>query len=362
MPGVDYGMDRPTAIMTAPDFNDNLRAANIIACGYGEMPNNDVGSVLPVVSLVGTKPDFLTQAFLQFKAWMDATGPDALRVEILYAGAGYYISFGPDFQHALWRTVGIDQLTNPMYWGFTYIKKIDTRHPVLDRLARHAAHPVAPVILSAALYTGPDDASPNGPRPNEIHRIEGCPDLLLLNLPIYKTPGEVPKFSGLITAARPRKEGVSNDRDAFEKQKKNPSSILRARTRRLSALMPVTMHMLRSFAPLQGKIDAFAQDGVSRWQIEQAVVNQRLWSLVPASQRARFQNAKDRTKAIESFIEVDSPDWQSLADDRDAILKQVLRDARALLKGLGAKAPPTLPECQEELRKLGHLTDAGATA
>lgn len=362
MPGADYGVDRPTAIMTAPDFNDNLRAANIIACAYGEMPNREVDSVLPVVSIVGTKADPLTKAFLQFKAWMDATGPDALRVEILYSGEGYYISFGPDYHHALWRTVGIDQLPNPMYWGFSYLKKIDTRNALLDRLARHSTHPVAPVIVSAALYAGPDHKSPSGPRPHDIQRIEGCPDLLLFNLPIYKTPGEVPKFSGLIAAARPNKEALSGSRDAYEKQIKSPSSVLRARERRLSALMPVTMHMLRSFAPLHDKIEALAQGEISRWQIEQAIVNQRLWSLLPSSRRARFQNAKDRYKALENFMEVDSPNWESLADDREAIMKQVLRDARALLKGLGAKPLPTLAECQDELRKLGHLTDPGTTA
>lgn len=360
MPGADYGVDRPTAIMTAPDFNDNLRAANIMACAYGEMWNAEVDSVLPVLTLVGMKPDFLTKAFLQFKAWMDATGPDALKVEILYSGAGYYIGFGPDYHHALWRTVGVDQLSNPMYWGITYIKTIDTRNPLLERLARHSKHPVAPVILSAARYKGPDQKSPVGPRPQDLEHIADCPDLLLLNLPIYKTPGEVPQFSGLISVAHPSKESLSHSRDEFDQQMKSASSVLLARERRLSALMPITMHMLRSFAPLQAKIDALAKDGISRWQIEQAIVNQRLWSLTPQPQRARFQNAKDRYKALENFMELDDPNWESIADDHEAIIKQVLRDARALLKRLGINAPSTLAECQAELMKLGHLTDAGA--
>ena len=81
MPGSDYGFDRPTAIMAAPDFNDNLRTANIIACAYGEMLNKDLDTVVPVLSLIGTKADYLIKAFTQFKAWMDATGPDALRVK-----------------------------------------------------------------------------------------------------------------------------------------------------------------------------------------------------------------------------------------------------------------------------------------
>ncbi len=361
MPGSDYGFDRPTAIMTAPDFNDNLRAANIIACAYGEMLNKDLDTVVPVLSLIGTKAEYLIKAFTQFKAWMDATGPDALRVEILYASEGYYIGFGPDFHHALWRMNGVDQLSSPMYWGFTYIKKIDSRNPVLDRLASYAKHPVAPVLLAAGLYTGLENPSQTGPRPHEIQRITDCPDLLLLHLPIYKTPAEVPIFSGLISTARPNKENLGEDEtyghDAYEAQKKRPSSVFRARKRRLTALMPVTMHMLQSFAPLCDKVDALAHDNnVARWQIEQAIVNQRLWSQVSAPQRARFQNAKDRYKALHSFMELDTPDFTRLADDQDAIMKQVLRDARALLKALSTTAPATLAQCRDELKKLGHLT------
>jgi hypothetical protein len=165
MPGADYGIDRTTAVLTAPDFNDNLRAAEVIACAYGQMHSEEVGSVLPIVTLVATKPDFLAKAFRQFKAWIDATGPDALRVEILYSGAGYYISFGPEYQHAMWRTVGVDQLYSPIYWGLTYIKTIDTRHAFLDSLARHSQHPVAPVILGGARFTG-NEPLPHGPRPD----------------------------------------------------------------------------------------------------------------------------------------------------------------------------------------------------
>jgi len=125
----------------------------------------------------------------------------------------------------------------------------------------------------------------------------------------------------------------------------------------LTALMPVTMHMLQSFAPLNDKVDALAHDNnVARWQIEQAIVNQRLWSQISAPQRAKFQNAKDRYKALHSFMELDIPDFTRLANDQDAIMKQVLRDARALLKSLGTTAPATLAQCQDELKKLGHLT------
>jgi hypothetical protein len=152
MPGLDYGLENSLAIMTAPDFNDNLRAANIVACAYGMKYHNEIYAQIPIISLVATKPDVLKKAFIQFRTWIDATGPDALQVEILYSAEGYYIAFGPNSRHLLWRTVGLDQTVDPLIWGLTYIKTIDTRNSFLDQLADQL--PVAPIILAGAHYAG----------------------------------------------------------------------------------------------------------------------------------------------------------------------------------------------------------------
>ena len=186
MPGFDYGLENRLAILTAPDFNENFRAANVIACAYGVKYSAEVDASIPVISIVATNPDMLKRAFIQFKTWIDATGPDALRVEILYSDDGYYIGFGPDAKHLLWRTVGLDQTIDPLIWGLTFIKKIDTRNPFLDQLANQL--PVAPIIVAGAYYTGPPELSPT-PNPFSVKPIQGCPELVLLGLPIYKTSG-----------------------------------------------------------------------------------------------------------------------------------------------------------------------------
>ena len=189
MPGFDYGLESSLAIMTAPEFNDNLRAANIIACAYGLKYSSEIGAHIPVISLVATKPEPLKNALIQFKAWIDATGPDALRVEILYSDEGYHIGFGPNAKHLLWRTVGLDRTIEPLIWGLTYIKTIDTRNSFLDQLAEQL--PVAPIIITGAHYTGPERPSLT-PTPHDMRPVPGCPELLLFQLPIYKTPSEVP--------------------------------------------------------------------------------------------------------------------------------------------------------------------------
>ena len=252
MPGMDYGIDRPTAVMTAPDFNDNLRAADIFACAYGERQDQEL-HVAPAVILVAKNPALLTKAFLQFKAWMDATGPDALNVEILYSSAGYYISFGPEYHHAMWRTIGLDQLCSPMFWGVTYIKTIDTRNEFLERLANYSRHPVAPVLLEGAEYTGDPSRAFNAAA---VRPITDCPQLTLLRLPIYRKNEDVPRFSGLKSITNPSPKDFSSD-DEIIKQRRSPDAIAAAREKHLSALMPITSHMLRTFGPLRARVELY---------------------------------------------------------------------------------------------------------
>jgi hypothetical protein len=356
MPGFDYGLESNLAIMTAPDFNDNLRAANIIACAYGAKYSSEIGAQVPIISLVATDPELLKKALIQFKAWIDATGPDALKVEILYSDKGYQISFGPNAKHLLWRTVGLDSTVDPLIWGLTYIKTIDTRNPFLDQLAEQL--PVAPIIIAGAHYTGPAQPSVT-PTPRDMQSIPGCPELMLFQLPIYKTPSEVPRESGLIPFANtiPR-EQLASSRESYQQEARSSHSVFSRRERRIASLMPVTLHMLRTFTPLRAKLQALAQSGFAPWQLEQAVVNQRLWAQLSPEARTLIQNPKELPNVVARFVELDRPNWHEVAADEASILKQAQRDLRVLLKGLGIPRPDSAEDCQRQLAERGYLSSA----
>lgn len=361
MPGFDYGIARTMAVMTEPVFNDEMQKAEIIACAYGETSAPGMSRVVPFISMVARNPDPLKEAFLKFHQWIQATGPDALNVEILYSEEGYYIAFGPEHQHAMWRTVGIDKFVNPVFFGMTYIKTIDTRNVFLDVLAEYSKRPFAPIMLFGGHYTGtnPQSVSPN---PADIRPIDGCPDLLLYNLPVYRAKEDVPKFSGLnIVASKPDKQEIENSCLEYEQRMTSPEEASRNQERGLASLMPVTLHMLRTYPPLQARVAALETQGVARWQIEQAIVNQRLWSQVLPERRARLQNRNDLYRTVESFTELDTPDWDTLGDDQAAILDQILRDARLLLKRINVSAPHDLTACQNELAARGFLDQEDAT-
>ena len=355
MPGFDYGIDRKTAVMTPPIFNDRMREADIIACAYGQTVVPGISRAAPCISMVARNPGPLKEAFQQFDGWIQATGPDALKVEILYSREGYYIAFGPEYKHAMWRTVGVDQFASPTFFGVTYIKTIDTRTPFLDDLAEYSKRPFAPILLLGAHYTG-SDPRPKAPNPSDIQAIADCPELLLYNLPVYKTKEAVPEFSGLrVMVSEPTKEELEKARKEYEQHKISPEGASRNRERSLASLMPVTLHMLRTYPPLQDKLAALEARGIARWQIEQAIVNQRLWSNVVPERRVRLQNQNDLYSAVEQFTELDTPNWEILADDQEAILGQVLRDARVLLKRIKVNAPQSLAECLKELAARGYV-------
>jgi hypothetical protein len=79
MPGFDYGIDRLAAMVTSPVFDREMRKADIIACAYGQMSAPGFGSVVPCISMVARNPGPLKEAFQQLHAWIEATGPDALK-------------------------------------------------------------------------------------------------------------------------------------------------------------------------------------------------------------------------------------------------------------------------------------------
>lgn len=103
--------------------------------------------------------------------------PGRAQVKILYSREGYYIAFGPEYEHATWRTVGVDQFTPPTLFGVTYIKTIDTRNPFLDEIAECSKRPRrswCSVLTSRALALKPEHRTPPKFSQSRIARTYLC--------------------------------------------------------------------------------------------------------------------------------------------------------------------------------------------
>ena len=358
-PGLDHGWPRSIAIVTAWDFKDNLRKGGVIACAYGEDYSEDCESVVPVVTLVGTDGDALKQAMLQFKAWTDATGPDALSVDILFKDVGYEISFSADHQHLLWRTVGL-QRAEPQVFNVSYIKRIDGRHPFLEKFASYAQLPVAPVLLGAATCTMPTTPK-TPPDIRTIWPIPGCPSILLLKLPVYRTDADVPGDSQVLTSARKLdKKALERSRSEYLDHTKSANAVFRRREEHLQSVAPATLHVLRTYQPFMDRLQHLEGRGFERWQLEQAAVNLRAWSLIGDVERGKIRTSDDFSRALTDSVEFDLPDWDSVLPDDEAIVAQAQRDLRCLLQSLKVKArSQDIEAAQKLLNVRGYLRREG---
>lgn len=347
-------------LLTATDYNDNLRAAGIIGCAYGSDYSNDCGTDIPILSLAVKHPHRLKLAFDQFRAWIDATGPDALRVEILYKEEGYYLALGPDGQHSFWRTVGLgDPVDRPLI-GLTYIKPIDSRQRLLENISEYCSSPIAPIYLGGVHYVGPDDPGSFGD-PWWLRPIHDLPPILLLNLAVYKKKEDVPHESGLISRGNmPDRDELVRLQAEHQQKRTSPVALSRVRESQLQSIVPTTLHLLRTDATFVASLRDMEKSGFKGWQLEQAAINQRFWRAATAAGQYRLKRSDTVPKFLENFLELDTPPIDGLLKDSDAIIAQAKRDAVFLLKKLGENGPrDDVAVLQGMLEARGYLERGG---
>lgn len=362
MAGFDYGCPSKIMFLTPPDYNDNLRASEIVGCAYGTDFSDECGANIPILSLMVKNIDKIKLAFDQFRSWINATGPDALRVEILYDEAGYCIALGPDVRHALWRTSGVGDNNDVVVMGLTYIKPIDSRHVYLENIAEYSASPVAPIYLGAVEYIGLDKPTRQTDG-HSLRSIRDCPPILLLNLPVYKTKSEIPIHSGLVTrGGMPDRNELERAKNEHDEERMSPKSLMRERDRRLEAFMPITLHLLRTDEAWISKLEELKKSGFMTWQLEQAVINHRLWKSATKAGQYALKQSKTIPNRLADFLELDTPKINDLMSDGEAIIAQAKRDALFLLKEKGEKnLPADIKNIQERLAKLDLLQELQET-
>lgn len=355
MVGLEHGWPRNTLIVPAPDFNNNLRASEIVGCAYGLDFADECQRQIPILSLMVKKPEIAARAFDQFKSWITATGPDALRVEILYVGAGYELAIGPDATHMLWRTSGLRADIDQNIVGITYIKPIDTRNSFLDDLADYGTLPISPVYFSAVHYVGPDEPSNFGDR-RWLKEIPDFPRLLLLNFPVYKTTDDIPITSGFVGRRELDRDKLKAEHEEREASRIAPEALTRERERRLRSLMPMSMHRLRTDTALQKKVLDLQKKGFAIWQVEQAIMNQLIWASATKAGQYKLKKSSKIGDYLESYLELGQINLAAIVENSDAVIDQIRRDATSLLESKGEiDLPTTISAIQELLVKFGYV-------
>lgn len=351
--GYDFGWPHNVMLVPGIDFNANLRAARIVGCAYAA--EDRLENMTPWVGLVAENPEPLTEAFKQFKAWTDLTGPEALSVEIVHSGAGYDIAIGPDLQHLIWRIRGIDRTAEKQVMGLRYIKHIDSRHPLFDMLEEYGKLPIAPVTFTGVTLSAPlaRDAVAT---PDALRPIPDCPRITLLSLPISRTPSEMPTTSLFASSLRrPRKSDVEKSRKEYVEHTTSPSAVSKRRERILASIFPATLHALRKNKATAVRVSELAAKGFHTWQIEQAAVHCHVWQTLNPAQRLSIKQPADYGNMLDKLIEFVRPALPKLLADEKVIFAQAQRDLRHLLRELGVRSPPDKVEAaQALLHKKGY--------
>jgi hypothetical protein len=346
--GYDWGWPAVEMVLANMELSRRLAAGGFSGCGYGAVPDGP-----PFITLVGTNIRGMRSALALLKEWTTLSGPNAIRIEIAYDGPGYVLAISQQVDLLRWRVSGIDSVGQPLMMVTSHIKRMDSRHQMLDQLASYAEQPVAPLWLIVAempkgIARGSHDF---GFTPNWENAI------LLPGIEIYRRLEDRPPH----TMARTEAE--------FEARTKNgpypgwppapeqdPVSLASTRERRLAASMPKTLHVLRNTQRGAALMEQARALGWAKWQVEQAICNLRSADFL-AYQPSSAGKRLAMINAVRHYVlEPASAEVDLTAISNDQISAQIGLDTAFLLRRLepDREIAVSVAERIERIRELGY--------
>ena len=336
--GFDYGIGITVGAVGSMEFNNNLRAAEILAVGYGFDHSQELGVQVPAITLIGKNEKPLREAFDEFWTWTEETDADAIELTIaLRKDGGYNLCIGPEVGALFKRALRFDAVANPLGFQLTWIKPIQTTSQPLRDFRNHVcAGFVRPFLLRAAHYVGPLPVS-GPPRPNYIQPILDQQDLLKFEIR-FLDEGSSEDLQWQKMALGKGKEPSGT----VEERKFIPKSVVRSRRREsLKSLYPVTLWRSKSCERLCDVRTEAEKLGLHEWQIDQAICNLVLSREVCEGRLHFCEFSEDNWldnvwEALRNRFEVSGVDhdrfaWLTIDD----IVRQAMLDAKALLGHYG---------------------------
>ncbi|QOW24822.1 hypothetical protein [Lysobacter sp. H23M47] len=346
--GYDWGWPSVRMVSANPELIRRLRDAGFHGCGYGLLSENGP----PFLALVGDNLAGMKSVLALMREWVDVVGPNAVKVEILLDGPGYVLTVSQQHSLLRWRLDGLNTSDHPLVVTMSITKRLDTRHPFLERLADYSRRPIAPLLLTVA-----------GPPPNAKSRfgaldttgfqpeMEGS--IMLPGIDVYAKPEDRPRDS----MVKLESEIPSpSERRWPPEQSVDAASVSRERERRLMATFPKTMHVLRHRNSTFSVLDQLRSRGCANWQVEQAICNLRLREHIPSN-----QTGNKRLVILEQIrmemIEHASMPFDASAFSLDDILHQISLDTAYVLRRVDSQQslPNDLDARNARLRELGYV-------
>jgi|GEM_PF-6138055 len=342
--GFDWGYPSYSMVAASPELANRLRAGGFSGCGYGLLSEDGP----PFISLVGKNLAAMKSALNLIREWVSIAGPSSVFLEILFDGPGYVLSVSQDQDLLRWRLSGVDTTESPIVLTMSLTKRIDTRHPFLNDLAKYARQPIAPVFLTVASFPSLEKGKSYDAAALETWMEGG---IMLPGIGVYKSVAERPAFSMVRAASETVEFGSPPPKKIDDK------SVKANRERRISARFAKTLHKLRNKIEYVSLVAELQAAGYSGWQIEQAFCNIEINGVIPSELGGAMRRQKAFEDLTRTYVEPITIKDEVFISNVQQVEDQILADTRYLLKKLDAKTEvnATFSELNARLKDLGYV-------
>jgi len=349
--GFDFGFQMRVMAAPDPEFNQALRDARVIGCGYGFQRLDGISQTIPCITLVGTNKAAFLRAYQEFVRWGCEEDGDVIDVNLLLqADGGYNLWIGPEIERTMYRTIPQSALFDTMVMGLSWIKHIDSTNAMVHEIKRYCSTGLHPVFIYAAL------GNPDNPSSGHVKLIPEWKGILKFDLKIIEQ-ANAPSGS-LFAASRER----SSKRQSQPESKLAPEDLHRRRLRTLDTAFPVSRERVRrsSLVDEVRRLPGF--DSVTDTQVVQGAINLMMSAELVAGDRHYRQLTGDVDKAIWSAIasRVEFADGGARPADMppSLVAKQVELDVKAALTKLKERnLHEAFPRLQEIFRSKACVDD-----
>ena len=342
------------------EFEGHLRAAVVDGVAYGSVWSEAVHQNVPVISLVAQRGGELVKAFEEFNAWSQMTDPDSVEITFVFRkNGGYVLAISPDFSRLQRRCLGFDRAHQALVFAPTWIKPVDSVHPLLLSIRKYSSAPIAPYLFDGVTYVGPRSVlTPSSPP--DISVISGLQPLLKFEITFIDEEEVTPNSQAWIALmAQSRRLPKS----PMGPPKPAPADIAKQRVKTLAHHFPVTLERIRRSLFVPPLLLGLAARSVRPWQIEQALCN-----LVLSAEMGRDAHFGGLSAGkVESAIIQAIGSRYELADGGDIptfsideVRTQVVADGNSLLRCLSKKRCTDLAGVQASLQSASALEAATA--
>ena len=360
--GFDYGCIPHIMALASCEFEGHLRAAVVDGVAYSGVWSEAVNQNVPVISLVAQRGGELVKAFEEFNAWSQMTDPDSVEVTFVFRkNGGYVLAISPDFSRLQRRCLGFDRAHRVLVFAPTWIKPVDSVHPLLLRIRKYSSAPIAPYLFDGVTYVGPRSVLTPSSLP-DISVISGLQPLLKFEITFIDEEDVTPNSQAWIALMTPSRR---LPKSPMGPPKPAPDDIAKQRVKTLAHHFPVTLERIRRSLFVPQLLLGLAARSVRPWQIEQALCN-----LVLSAEIGRGAHFGGLSAGkVESAIIQAIGSRYELADGGDIptfsideVRTQVVADGNALLRCLKKKRCTDVAGIQAALQSASALEAETAVA